>query len=153
MSKKATNPKNIFAAEKLPLQLWPTTATAAGCLAILNGALKYGAMNWREAGVKASVYVGALKRHIDAWFEGEDVDPDDGVPHLSAALACVAILVDAEAYGKLVDDRAYPGTGVEYRQHVNKLTANAQRLKALHKGKNPKHWTKNEKAKHSKTES
>jgi hypothetical protein len=135
---KATNPKDAIGSSKLPLHLWPATATAMGCIGLLNGALKYGRSNWRAAGVRASIYVDACKRHLDAWFEGEEVDPDDGTPHLSAALACLAIIVDAKAAGMLNDDRQFTGG---YRQLVDELTGHVDRLKAHHAGKDPKHWT------------
>ena len=139
VSTKDTNPKDAIGSSKLPLHLWPTTATAMGSIGLLEGMLKYGRMNWRNAGVRASIYVDACKRHLDAWFEGEDVAPDSGVPHLANALACLAIIVDAQAAGKLNDDRAYSGTG--YRELVESLTPHVNRLKALHADKEPKHWT------------
>ena len=113
------NPKDAIANGKIPLHLWPATATAMGSLALLYGARLYGRSNWREAGVRASVYVSACQRHLAAWFEGEDNDPDSGLPHLGHALACLAILVDAQAAGKLTDDRQYPGG---YRKLMDELT-------------------------------
>ena len=47
---KETNPKDAIGSQKLPLHLWPTTATAMGCLGLLDGALKYGRANWRVSG-------------------------------------------------------------------------------------------------------
>lgn len=135
---KSSNPKDIIGSNKLPLHLWPTTATATGCLGFLNGLLKYGRSNFRVVGVKASIYIDAAKRHLDAWFEGEECDPEDGVPHLSAALACIAIIVDAGAAGKLVDDRNVEGG---YRKLVEELTPHVKRLKELHVNRNPKHYT------------
>jgi hypothetical protein len=136
---KPTNPKDAIGADKLPLHLWPTTATAMGCVAMAEGAVKYGRANWRNSGVRASIYVDACKRHLDAWFEGETVAPDSGVPHLANALACLAIIVDAQAAGKLVDDRAFNGAG--YRKLVEELTPHIGRLKTLHSDKDPKHFT------------
>ena len=136
---KATNPKDAIGSSKLPLHLWPKTATAMGCLGLLEGMLKYGRSNWREAGVRASIYYDALERHIGAWFEGEDFDPDSGMPHLSHALACLAIVVDAQAAGKLVDDRQYHGEG--YRQLVEELTPHVERAKAHHAHREPRHYT------------
>lgn len=138
METKPTNPKDTIGSSKLPLHLWPATATAMGSIGLLNGALKYGRSNWRAAGVRASIYVDACKRHLDAWFEGEETDPDDGAPHLAAALACLAIIVDAKAAGMLNDDRQFPGG---YRQLLDELTPHVERLKAHHAGKEPKHWT------------
>jgi hypothetical protein len=135
---KETNPKDAIGSNKLPLHLWPETATAMGCLGLLDGACKYGRANYREIGVRASIYVDAARRHLTAWFEGENADPDSGLPHLAHALACLAILVDAEAVGKLTDDRQIPGG---YRALVNELTPHVARLKALHADKSPKHYT------------
>ena len=135
---KPTNPKDAIGSDKLPLHLWPETATLYGCLGLLDGALKYGRSNWRETGVRTTIYVDALRRHVNAWLEGEDFDPDSGVPHLAHALACLAILVDAQAAGKLNDDRAYPGG---YRALVEEMTPHVKRLKEKHKDKSPKHWT------------
>jgi hypothetical protein len=135
---KPTNPKDAIGSDKLPLHLWPETATALGCLGLLDGACKYGRANFRAIGVRASIYVDAVKRHVNAWNEGEEVDPDSGLPHLAHALACLAIIVDAEAAGKLNDDRQYPGG---YRALVTELTPHVARLKALHAGKSPKHYT------------
>jgi hypothetical protein len=131
------NPKDLVGTGKLPLHLWPTTATAMGCIALLNGALKYGRSNWRVVGVRASIYVDACQRHLAAWFEGRECD-EEGVPHLSSALACLAILVDAEAAGKLKDDRQVSGGHAEI---VNRLTPHVERLRALHASKSPKHYT------------
>lgn len=135
---KPTNPKDAIGTDKLPLHLWPTTATIAGSIAMLNGALKYGRANWRASGVRASIYYDAARRHLDAWFEGEECDPDDGVPHLSAALACLAIIVDARAAGKLVDDRMVAGG---HRAFAAEMSAHVKRLKALHAGRAPRHYT------------
>jgi len=108
-----TNPKDMAATNKIPLHLWPTTATAVGSLAFLDGAIKYGSNNWREKGVSATVYLAATARHLAAWSAGEGDDPGSGVPHLGHALACIAILIDSQAAGKLVDDREYPGGYLE----------------------------------------
>ena len=67
---KPSNPKDAIGSDKLPLHLWPALASAEGSLALLDGALKYGRSNFRVAGVRASIYNDALRRHMDAWFEG-----------------------------------------------------------------------------------
>lgn len=135
---KDTNPKDAIGSRKLPLHLWPTTATAMGCLGLMDGALKYGRANWRVSGVRASIYFDAASRHLNAWFEGEGQDPDSGLPHLSHALACLAILVDAEAAGMLVDDRQFPGG---YRQMVDAMTQQVPRLQDVHFDRSPRHFT------------
>lgn len=135
---KQSNPKAEIGSDKLPLHIWPATATAMGCLGMLNGLLKYGRSNYRVVGAQASTYAAAGLRHILAWFEGEECDPDDGVPHLASGLSNLAILVDARAAGVLVDDRMVEG---HYRKLVDELTPHVKRLKELHKTRNPKHYT------------
>ncbi len=135
---KPSNPKDIIGSDKLPLHLSPNTASALGCLALLDGALKYGRSNFRAIGVRASIYYDATLRHLTKWFEGEDTDEDSGLPHLAHVLACVAILVDAGAAGKLNDDRALPAG---YLAFVTSLTPHVARLKAKHAKRNPKHYT------------
>ena len=83
-----------------------------------------------------------ILRHVDmdAWFEGEEVDPDDGVPHLGAALACLAIIVDSDVQGTLVDDRNY-GDPEKFRNYVDKMTEHVSRLQELHKHRDPKHYS------------
>lgn len=135
---KPTNPKTAFGSDKLPLHLWPPIATALGSLALLDGALRYGRSNYRAAGARATIYADAAQRHMDAWMEGENLDPQSGVSHLGHALACLAILVDAEAAGVLTDDRRYPG---KYRKAMDALTPHVARIKARHIGEEPKHYT------------
>lgn len=105
---------------------------------MLDGALKYGRSNFRAIGVRASIYYDAALRHITRWFEGENEDPDSGLPHLSHALACLAIIVDAEAAGKLNDDRMVAGG---FADQLHELTKHVERLKAKYAGKSPKHYT------------
>lgn len=132
------NPKDVIGSGKLPLHLWPETATVLGSLGLLDGMLKYGRSNWRFAGIRYSRYIDAIRRHANALFEGEDIDPDSGLPHEAHILATIAIIVDAKAAGKLIDDRQYPGG---YRALVEEMTPHVQRLKDKHADKNPKHYT------------
>lgn len=105
------NPKDIVGAVKLPLGLWPVTATALGSLALMEGELKYGRANYRAIPVSARIYVEAAMRHLGFWFEGEERAEDSTIDHLGHALACIAILVDARANKTLIDDRNYSGDG------------------------------------------
>lgn len=135
---KDTNPKDAIGTDKVPMHLWPTTATILGALAFLDGALKYGRSNFRAVGVRASIYYDAARRHLDAWFEGENADPDSGLPHLAHVLACVAIVVDAEAAGKLRDDRMVAGG---WRPLMDALMPEVARLRALHRDRAARHYT------------
>ena len=80
------NPKQIFGDKKVPMHLWPDTATIFGALAFGDGAVKYGPYNWRENKVEAMTYVAALKRHLAAWVDGEEMTLDTKLPHLGHAL-------------------------------------------------------------------
>lgn len=135
---KPTNPKDAIGSDKVPYHLFPETAVIGGSLAFLEGMLKYGRANWRVIGVRASIYYDALRRHMDAWFEGETIDPDSGLPHLYKAIACIAILIDATETDKLNDDRMVNGG---YSRLLKELTPHVKRLKEQYKDKNPKHWT------------
>ena len=137
MSEKPTNPKDTTATNKVPFHLWPETASAYGALAMAEGAMKYGRSNWRHAGAKASVYYDAARRHLNAWFEGEDLDAS-GAPHLAHVLACVAILVDATEAGKLHDDRMYPGG---YHGLTSRVESIVAQMRERHADKNPQHYT------------
>lgn len=138
---KETNPKQAIGSNKIPMHLWPNTATVYGAVAMLEGLAKYGRSNYRKAGVKISIYYDALRRHIDSYFEGEDIDPDSGLPHLAKALACVAILIDATVTNKITDDRMYYDIIDGYKKAIKDMTPHVKRLKEQYKNKNPKHWT------------
>ena len=103
--KKLTNPKDSIGSKKLPLHLVPDTLSIMACPSFLEGALKYGQFNWRIYGVKLSIYISALERHLKKYKNGEERDPRTLVHHMSSVIACAAIILDAEACGMLNDDR------------------------------------------------
>lgn len=102
---KPSNPKDRIAGNKLSAGLVPDVARIALALAFTEGAVKYGRFNWRVAGVRASVYRDAMERHMIKWWNGQDKDPQTTVHHLANMMACCAIILDAELYGMLNDDR------------------------------------------------
>jgi hypothetical protein len=87
-------------------------------LALTEGALKYGRHNYRVAGVRASVYFDAAWRHLAAWWEGEDLDPDSGLSHVTKAMAGLAVLRDSMIRGNWNDDRP-PRLGPQWVQALN----------------------------------
>lgn len=104
-----TNPKDLIGVKKVQLNLVPPSSIIYQALAMEDGAKKYGPYNWRENKVIASIYVAAALRHLQAWYDGEEVAADSQKPHLAHALACLGIIVDAKETGNLVDDRPKPG--------------------------------------------
>lgn len=106
--KNEPNPKDLVGATKVPLGLVPSSAKAHMAAALRDGARKYGPYNWRDHPVKATVYLDAAERHIDAYRNGEMNAGDSGQHHLGHAMACLAILLDAQESGNLIDDRPRP---------------------------------------------
>ena len=109
--KKATgvNPKDALGLAKPDLSVVPPAAELHLASAMMDGAAKYGAFNWRENAVIGRVYVAAARRHLLQYLDGEDYDPVSGVHHLGHAMACCAIILDAAATGNLDDNRPKPG--------------------------------------------
>ena len=44
-------------------------------------------------------------RHLASWWEGQDIDPDSGIHHISKAIASLFVLRDAMIHNKVSDDR------------------------------------------------
>lgn len=122
--KKDTNPKDAVGVKKAPISTLSGPVVAEMGLAMLEGARKYGRHNYRISGVRASVYRDATFRHMNKWWEGEDIDPDSGVHHLVKALASLAVLRDAQIFNKCIDDRppALPNA-IEYWKKLDTLAA------------------------------
>lgn len=135
---KCTNPKDALGATKLPLHLVPDSVSIAAAMSFAEGASKYGAYNWRAAGVRTSIYVSALRRHLTKFWNGEDCDPATNVPHLASIIACAGILLDAEACGKLNDDRP-PRADMEAA--IAQAEAVVRHVFAMHADRAPHHWT------------
>lgn len=102
---KDTNPKDAVASTRVPLHMVPDTLALYAAIAFAEGDSKYIAYNFRVAGVRASVYVGALRRHLMKYYNGQWADPKTRVPHLASVAACVAILIDGHVTGLINDDR------------------------------------------------
>ena len=118
---KPTNPKDIAGSKKAPVNsMIPGAVKAEIGVALLEGALKYGRHNYRQDGVRASVYYDAVGRHLDAWWEGEDVDEESGLSHITKAIAGLIILRDCSIRGMCNDDR--PPKTIGFMREVNEKT-------------------------------
>jgi hypothetical protein len=133
---KATNPKDSIGIRKAPLSTVPMGVVVEMGVGMLEGAAKYGRHNYRCAGVRASVYFDALMRHMVAWWEGEDIDPDSGLSHVTKALCTLAVLRDAQMQGMCTDDR--PPKSAQFYAGMN---AAAGAMLDKHADKNPRHFT------------
>ena len=105
IDKKQTNPKDAVGISKAPMSTVPAPVIMELGLALMEGARKYGRHNYRAVGVRASVYYDALMRHMASFWEGEDIDPDSGLSHVTKAMACLAVLRDSMIIGNWKDDR------------------------------------------------
>jgi hypothetical protein len=68
---------------------------------------KYAAHNWRK-GFAWSRPLSAALRHIMAFNDGEDKDPESGLSHLAHAACCIMFLLEFEKTHKELDDRWKP---------------------------------------------
>ena len=105
LTTKDTNPKDAVGVRKAPMSTVPMGVVFEIGLAMIEGGRKYGRHNYRVAGVLASVYYDAAMRHLAAWWEGADIDPDSGLSHVTKALSSLTVLRDAMMNAKLTDDR------------------------------------------------
>lgn len=102
---KETNPKDAVGVRKVPLSVVPSGVMTELGLALLEGARKYGRHNYRVAGIRYSVYYDAAMRHLMSWWEGEDIDRDSGLSHVTKAIATLTVLRDAMIRRSYSDDR------------------------------------------------
>jgi hypothetical protein len=96
-----------FDQHKLPLHLLSTEAMNQTAAVLAFGAEKYAAHNWR-AGFTWSRPLAAAMRHITAFNDGEDKDPESGLSHLAHAACCIMFLLEFEKTHQHLDDRYKP---------------------------------------------
>ena len=136
-SVKASNPKDVIGVRKAPMSTVPAGVLAELGVAMLEGASKYGRHNYRAAGVRASVYYDAALRHLMAWWEGEDIDADSGLSHVTKAIAALTVLRDSMLAGNWNDDRP-PPIGIPF----SFLNDKAAKILDRYADHNPTHYTK-----------
>lgn len=93
-----------FDAGKPPLSLISTDAMVAEAEVLDFGRKKYAKDNWRK-GMEWSRLVDAALRHIYAWNEGEDKDPETGLSHIAHARCCLGFIIESQRRGLGKDDR------------------------------------------------
>lgn len=133
---KHTNPKDVLGATKVPMSSIPPTVLAEVAVALFEGSLKYGYFNIRGLGARASIYYDATMRHLMAFWEGEDTDPDSGLSHITKAISSLVVLRDAMIREMVTDDR--PPKSTPFLPELNKKT---KELIERYGHIKPKHWT------------
>ncbi|UXN05240.1 dATP/dGTP diphosphohydrolase domain-containing protein [Bartonella sp. HY761] len=76
------------------------------------GAQKYGDHNWRsqtDGGFVWGRLYAATLRHLFAFWNGEDLDAESGLPHLAHAACNIIFLLEFMNNGGGVDDRVKKG--------------------------------------------
>lgn len=136
MNEKPTNPKDPFGVRKAPMSTVPAPVLAEIGVAMLEGSCKYGRHNYRACGVRASVYYDAAMRHLMAWWEGEDIDPDSGMSHITKAMSSLVVLRDAMIRGMVEDDRAPPSA-----DFYTRLNALSGEIIDRYADRNPRHYS------------
>ena len=89
---------------KLPYNLLDRTALDEVAKVLAFGAVKYSAENWR-GGIEYSRLIGATLRHMMAVSDGEDYDPETGLPHAAHAMCCMMFLLNMMKFRPDLDDR------------------------------------------------
>lgn len=91
-------------AGKIRFDLLPPEPVRGVAEVLTYGARKYADRNW-EKGMDWSRPFGATIRHLWAWWEGEDRDPETGYSHLWHAATNIFFLIVYQARGVGKDDR------------------------------------------------
>lgn len=120
---KPTNPKDVVGVRKAPFSCIPWGPVGEVAVGMQEGAMKYGRHNYRNEGVAASTYFDATMRHLVAWWEGEDIDPDSGLSHVAKAVTSLLVLRDAQMNGKCRDDRPIRMTNQKWLTELNEQSS------------------------------
>ena len=83
-----------FDGGKLEYGLVPPKALEATVEVLTIGAQKYARDNWKYVPDSKRRYFDAAMRHMWAWKQGEQNDPEDGKHHLAHALCCLMFLYE-----------------------------------------------------------
>lgn len=99
-----------FDATKVRVDLLPIDPMMQVANVFGFGAKKYFANSYRQGETVAwSRTYGSILRHLFAFWQGEDTDPESGLPHLAHAGTQLFILMEHTAHNKDKDDRFVGG--------------------------------------------
>lgn len=122
----SNNPKHAAGCSKPPQHFIPLCVMIEVGIGMAEGGWNYGSFNFRTSEIVASVYYDATRRHLDAWWEGEDIDPKSGLNHITKAITSLVVLRDSmmqAEYGArqdlYIDDR--PPKSAVTMEHMTSL--------------------------------
>jgi Domain of unknown function (DUF5664) len=119
------NPKRAFGSIKPCPHFIPPVAIIEESVVMALGAAKYGAFNWQDTPIDASTYYSAAMRHLMIWYAGEDLDEESRASHLAHVRACMAILIDSQASGLMIDDRPKCASAVDAIKRLMQIAKDA----------------------------
>jgi hypothetical protein len=90
--------------DKPRMDLLPTIPLVEISKVLGFGAKKYSAHDWR-GGIEYSRLIASAYRHLSSFNDGEDLDPESGLPHLAHLGCCVLFLLEQYTKGTGLDDR------------------------------------------------
>lgn len=133
---KEVNPKDMAASTRVRFSAVPMNVVAEAALGMTEGMSKYGRHNYRIAGARASVQYDAAMRHLNAWWEGEDIDAKSGLSHITKTITALIVLRDCQMRGIVVDDR--PPASAPFMDSFNEISA---RIITENTKPDAVHWT------------
>ena len=89
---------------KVRMELLSSIALRKVAEVLTFGAKKYADENWR-AGIAWKRVIGAALRHLTAWKDGEDADPETNLSHAAHAACCLMFLLEYLETHPELDDR------------------------------------------------
>ena len=119
---KETNPKDAISTKKPRFYSGlPANVTKEVSIGMMEGAMKYGRHNYRITGVRASVYMDATMGHLLDYWEGQDIDPDSNLHHITKAIASLYVLRDAQLRNMCEDDRPPKSNVEEQKEYLQAI--------------------------------
>ncbi len=95
------------------MDLLSTIAMTEIAKVLTFGAKKYDSHNWRKGIAYSRIYA-AIQRHLSAWNDGYDKDPETNLSHLAHAGCGLMFLLEYEKRNQSFDDRfKYDNTSIE----------------------------------------
>ena len=70
--------------------------------AMSEGSRKYGRFNWEEDAIEREDYYNAFIRHYLDWRDGNLIDEDSGIHHMSKIIAGMIVVMDAELHDNII---------------------------------------------------
>lgn len=133
------NPKQSFGDKKVCLSYVPQQVLMEAAVGLMEGGFKYGAYNFRDSKIEVKTYLDATDRHLKWFCEGEDIDPESGLSHITKAICSLIVLRDAMINDNIIDNRPPKGN----IEHMNKLNKIVEELREKYPDPKPPHTEKN----------